>query len=80
MAGPSRKGVFPLDSENAMATYRSRRGQPQPGLLARTVGQLVDHNRELKRRQDELERRIKELEELRSRAGNASSAAPRSKK
>jgi hypothetical protein len=64
-----------------MATYRSRRGQPQPGLLARTVGQLVDHNRELKRRQDELERRIRELEEMRGKSGlTGSSATPRSKK
>lgn len=51
-----------------MATYRSRRGQPQPGLLARTVGQLVDRNRELKRRQDELEKRIRELEAMRGAA------------
>lgn len=49
-----------------MATFRSRRGQPQTVLLARTVGQLVDRNRELKKRQDELEKRIRELEAMRA--------------
>jgi len=62
-----------------MATYRSRRGQPQAGLLARTVGQLVDRNRDLKQRQDELERRIRELEAMR-KAGSTSSPPPRARK